>query len=530
MKHVWNTKKGRVVTILLALCCIAAILWGGYAFRLYQQPKFQDVTIELGTSSLGIDQFTTAYATLSKCRFASDVSAIDIGKVGSYPITLSHGGKEETVFLHIQDTIAPTVEFIPCLEKPSGYLPDAMDFVSSFSDYSEVTAHFAQEPILTEDYGDVTVQVVVEDACGNRTESTCILRTLWLRDALLWELGKEITKADILLNPEKDSNLVDQSELDAINQAGIGQYTIISSTAAKTVECRILVQDTLGPALQLKDVHIYPGDHAALRDFVISCEDPSGVAELILLTELYFETIGHQTVKIQATDSLGNVTLGEATLIVSTDMEAPVFTGLEELSVEKYGTPDYFTGVIAEDAIDGKCEVTCDYSNVDVNTAGTYYITYTAIDKSGNTATARRKVIVEHDAEDTAALVAEIAEQLENDPEKIRNYVRRMIAYNSNWGGDDPVWYGFKNRVGNCYVHALCLDALLQYYGYETHIIWVEDKSHYWVLIYLEGIGWRHIDATPADVHSIFSLMTDEQRLETLWGRTWDTSKWPAAE
>ncbi len=530
MKHVWNTKKGRVLVILLALCCVAGILWGGYAYWLYQQPKFQDVTIELGATSLGIDQFTTEYAQLRKCRFASDVSAIDIGKVGSYPITLSHGGKEETVFLHIQDTTLPSVEFIRCLEKPSGYTPDAMDFVSNFSDYSEVTAYFAQEPVLTEDYGDISVQLVVEDAWGNRTEQTCVLRTLWLREELIWEFDTHITKADLLLNPEKDSQLLDQSELDAINQSGIGQYTIVSSTAAKTMECHITVQDTLGPSLEVKDVRIYPGDHAILQNFVISCEDASGVSELILLTELDFETLGHQTVQIQATDTLGNVTTAEATLIVSTDMDAPVFTGLEELTVEKYGTPDYFAGVTAEDAIDGKCEVTCDFDNVDVTTAGTYYITYTAADKSGNVATVRRKVIVEHDQEDTAALVAEIAEQLENDPEKIRNYVRRMIAYNSNWGGDDPVWYGFKNRVGNCYVHALCLDALLQYYGYETHIIWVDDHSHYWVLIYLEGIGWRHIDATPADVHSIFSLMTDEQRLETLWGRTWDTSKWPAAE
>ena len=154
---------------------------------------------------------------------------------------------------------------------------------------------------------------------------------------------------------------------------------------------------------------------------------------------------------------------------------------------------------------------------------------YTATDRSGNSATYRRKVTVAHDAEDTNALVAEHAAKCGTTIQSIRNYVLGNIYYNTNWGGDDPVWYGFTNRIGNCYVHALCLQRLLTYHGYTTQLIWVTDRSHYWLIVSMDG-GWKHIDATPSALHSKYMFMDDAQRLETLSGRTWDTTQWPACE
>lgn len=530
MKKFFGSTKGKVTIGILVLLLLAGLGWGGYELWLYQQPKFRDVTIELGTDSLGIQQFTTEYARLKKCRFASDVSAIDIAKVGEYPVTLAHGKQQETVKLIIQDTTAPKVTWRETLTKPSGYVPEAMDFVENFSDYSETTVYFDQEPVLNENYEDVAVTVIVEDAQGNKVSQDCILSTAWIRTELTWELGAELTKAQILLNPEKDDALIDQADIDAINQGGVGEYTVLSAVADRVMECVVTVQDTTGPELNLKMYHVYPGTEVKLEDFVASCTDLSGDVEMKLLTEPDIETLGRQTIQIEAKDAYGNVTLGETILIVTTDMEAPTIEGLTELSVEKHSEPDYMKGIVVKDNIDENCTVTFDESKVDLTKAGTYYLTYTATDNSGNEATGRRKIIVEHDEEDTKLLVAEIAAKLENNPEKLRDYVRGNIGYNSQWGGDDPVWYGFKNKGGNCYVHALCLDALLQYYGYETQLIWVKDKTHYWLLINLDGIGWRHIDPTPSQLHGRYSLMTDAQRQSTLSGRKWDTTAWPAAE
>ena len=530
MKKFFATKAGKILLGCLVLILIGGAAFGGYTFWLYQQPKFHDVTIELGTTTLDMGQFTTKHARLSRCYFASDLSVIDISSTGEYPLVLAHGNQHEQVWLRIVDTTAPKAQFRTELTKAVGYQPDANDFVENYADYSDVTVFFETEPEMKDGQAECRVNVIVEDTHGNRIQQECLLMLTWMQSEITLELGGELTMADIVLAEEGYDQLIDQTQIDAINQAGPGEYEISAEQDGKTWVCKVTVQDTTGPALQLQDWHVYPGEEAVLEDFVISCEDASGEVELTLLTQLDFETIGRQTVQIQAKDSNGNVTVGEAVLAVSNDRIAPQLYGLTELSIPKKSSPDFLAGVTAQDNVDETVTITCDEAAVDVTKAGTYYLTYTAVDSSGNATSGKRKITVEHDQEDTWDLVKELAPTLENDPEKLRDFVRGKIGYNSQWGGDDPVWYGFKTRAGNCYVHALCLDSLLQYYGYETQLIWVKDKTHYWLLINLEGIGWRHIDPTPSELHGRYSLMTDAQRLSTLSGRVWDTTAWPAAE
>ena len=529
MKKFFSTKFGKFLRAFLILALLGGAAFGGYSYWLYRQPKFQDVTIELGTTSLGIEQFTTEYAKPGKCRFASDLSAVNIGAVGQYPITLSHGKQQQTVMLTIQDTTAPRASFHSQITRSVGYVPEAMDFVADFSDYSEVSVSFEKEPVLKEDHSDVKIRIVVEDAYGNKTLGESILITGWLKEAVTAELGVPLTKADVLLSMA-DEALIDQLELDDINSAGVGEYTLLSVTGGKTMECIVTVVDTTAPTLKLKDWHVYPGTAVKAEDFVSSCKDASKDVKLSFVTEPDVDTVGRTTVQVKAVDPYGNETVAEAVLNVSTDIQAPKFGPVKELTVPKHSAPDFLAGITATDNVDEQVTITCDETRVDLTKAGTYYLTYTATDSAGNEATTKRKITVEHDQADTWALVEEIAKTLENDPEKLRDYVRSKIGYTSSWGGDDPVWQGFKTRGGNCYVHALCLDALLQYYGYETQLIWVKDKTHYWLLIHLDGIGWRHIDPTPSSQHGRYSLMTDKQRLATLSGRKWDTTAWPAAE
>jgi hypothetical protein len=166
----------------------------------------------------------------------------------------------------------------------------------------------------------------------------------------------------------------------------------------------------------------------------------------------------------------------------------------------------------------------------DLSATGTVRITVTARDASGNLTRVRRKITVLHDEEDTLALVKSIAAELGDDPEALRNYVRSSISYTHSWGGDDPVWYGFTYRQGNCYVHALCLKAIFDEKGINNQLIWVTDKTHYWLIVEIEPGVWRHIDPTPSNIHSTYSLMTDDMRYWTLSGRNWDRSQWPACE
>ena len=580
---------------------------GGYTLWHYKQPKFHDVTMELGEQLPAVTAFLTEAAKAEKAALVTREGSIDLSCVGTQELTFTYGKKTETVRLTIEDTTAPTLK-LRDVSADIGTELTPTDFVEEVVDYSKVRLTFA-EPLETPDgYGDVTVEVVATDESGNETRETCTLSYVWMRSQLTLELGGSLSKGDILMNPEKDWDLLDQATLDALTTAGVGTYPVSTTTAdGKTGTCQVTVVDTVKPELKVKDVKVYEGEAVSMEDFLQSATDLSGPVATKLLQEPNTSKAGTYTITVEAADINGNITTADAKLVVIKDTDAPVFSGLKKLSVDKgkqpnytsgvtandakdgkvafeydasgvdlskpgtytvtytaqdkagnkateqrkitvladtqapkfsglkdisakkNKTPDYTTGVTAKDNWDGVVEFTYDDSKVNLSKAGTYYVTYTAVDNAGNKATARRKVVINHDQEDTDALVREVAAGLSSDPEAIRDYVRNSIKYSSSWGDDDPVWYGFKNKKGNCYVHALCLQALLEAKGYETKLIWVTDKSHYWNLIKLDGV-WKHIDATPGVRHTKYSLMNDEQRLETLQGRKWDTSKWPACE
>ena len=209
--------------------------------------------------------------------------------------------------------------------------------------------------------------------------------------------------------------------------------------------------------------------------------------------------------------------------------QEPHFSGLNDLEAAVDTPPDYTQGVQALDAQGNAMTFTYDDSGVDLSTQGTYYVTYTARDAAGNTVTARRQVDVNHTMAETESVVAWLAGGCEDDPVSIKLYIQEHINYSSNYGAGDPVWYGINHGIGNCYVHARVLQEVLEYKGYDVQLIWTTDKSHYWVIVDMGGY-WRHLDATPGDSHGWTRLMTDEERLASLDGRTWDASAWPACE
>ena len=520
-------RTGRILAVLAALLIALGAAWGTWRDA---QPKFRDVTISAGEEMPLLEDYFTEFAVAGKCEFVTDLSGLDGFSVGDHEVVLRQGQRQETVTLHIVDTLAPELE-VQDLEVALGTQITTEDLITHLWDHTQVTVAFAREPEIPDNYSDLTLEVIATDTSGNTSTASATVSFVWMRTELTVEFGTVLTAADILYDAEKDADLLSQEDLDRINQEGVGQYEITSTAQGRSLVCRVTVQDTQGPVLVLQEHQEYLRGSVRLEDFLVSAEDLSGEVTVTLLTTHDCSVEGPQTVRVEAKDIYGNTTVAETTLYVVTDVTAPVISGGNDtLSVPKNTQPNYLAGVSARDDRDGAVNVTVDDSKVDLTTAGTYFVTYIARDSSGNEAKLRRKVIVEHDAEDTAALVAAIAATLENDPEKIRDYVRSSIRYSTDWGGDDPVWKGFTDKSGNCYVHALCLKAILDLKGYNTQLIWVTNKTHYWLIIEMEPGVWRHIDPTPSDLHSRYSLMTDQQRLWTLSGRDWDHSQWPACE
>lgn len=521
-KHLKHTVF-RCAGVMMAAAALAGCLSGCGG-----SGKFQDATHELGTGGLTVEVFLKDGVKPGKAYFVTDMKALDLTVPGEHKVTLRYGDEEETVRLTIADTVAPQVTFVKARTLKPGEELKPEDFVEFVSDPEDATVRFAQDVAIPEDYSDLTVEVVVSDANGNEVRDTSQVSFQWMQKELTWEYGPQITKGDILVNPQVDGDRVNQADLDRINESGVGTYTL----DLKGAKCTITVQDTKGPELDVRMVHVWPSQFVNLDSFVSKVEDPSGVETVEILNEVATAAKGEFPVKIRAVDTLGNETIAETLLKVNSDHRPPVFEGLEDMVAKKHEKPDYETGVSVSDLEDSSVEFTYDDSDVDLTAPGSYFVTYTARDTSGNEAVARRKIMVTPDETDVKALVDEIAAELSDDPKELRNFAWQKIRYGASWGEPDPTWHGFTNWSGNCLVHAYCLKALLDAKGYETQLIWTQDKSHYWVLVNLEelGMGWRHMDATPSQQHLRVLYMTDYDRYANLDGRNWDRTLWPKAE
>jgi len=536
-----------VLLFLLALLCTAC---SSAESSSYDDPTFKNITVELGSDlTLTPALFYDGNVKPDTVRFSEEgITAVDLNRVDVYDITLHHITEQNgdditftpvTVTLTVRDTTPPTVTFRDHTADV-GYQPDGEDFVESAEDLSPLAYDVTvadPEAFLT------TVTVTVTDAYGNMTKSEQTLTLNWLKPAYTLELGTTLREPDLLLGIGYGNGAFTEEQLASVG-ATIGDFELTAASGGHTQTVKITVADTTPPTIELRNLHRLPGETATMEDFIVSTSDLTAVTTE-LVTPLTMTEAGSYTIVIAAVDESGNRTEATTQLIISknSDVTAPVFKGLDAMSVVRGSSPDYLDGVSATDKAEGAVRFTVDASAVNINKAGTYYITYTASDSSGNVATKKRKITVSaHTAEDTAALVKEMSDQIgydftskKDEVLAIRDFIR-TIRYNTDWGDPDPTYYGFTTWKGNCKVHATTLKDILDLRGYETNLIWVKEEytPHYWVQIKLDG-KWYHIDATPVGTHNKApALMNDEERLYYLREknytspRLWDTSLWPA--
>ncbi len=518
----------RVVIVINAIMLIAIILFLYLLFR----PKFKDVSIELGTESISVDNFLVSSMYKKNAKSITDLSQIDFSKVGAYDIVLAFNGKNETVKLNIVDTIAPKVKFTD-LHRYIGYEINAEDFIVEKEDLSEMTVSILEAPENLDEYSDYKVKISVKDSSGNETIGECNLSISWILDELYQELGMPLDVNKLVLGNSENESKIPQSEIDKVNTSVIGEYEIRTEYEGKEYVSKIIVQDTTPPDLELKNITIYDDERIdSYTQFIKSVSDISGKPSTSLKTEIDYSKIGNQEIVIEAVDVNGNRVEKTAVLTITKDVFEPVISGLTNITVRKNSQINYYSGVKAVDEKDGACEITVDSSGVNVSVAGTYYATYISKDTKGNTTRKTRKIMVEHDESDTNAKFEEFYNKYcaGKDIVSMSNEVRTRITYEANWGGNDPVWYGLTEGKGNCYVHTMIMQRCLQKAGYTNQIIYRLDKGHYWNLVYIDGV-WRHLDSTPSLRHTK-GLLTDEQKWNDagLDGVGWDRSLWPAAE
>lgn len=510
-----------LVIVVLILTLISFLIF--FVYNKYSK-KFKDVSIELGTDKVELSQFVADEKYMDSAKFVTDMSTIDFSKTGSYQIELSYGDVTQVVTLNIIDTTPPEVEF-KNIDKYVDYELKADDFIKSKKDLSEMTTSIINPPEIT-GIGTYDITVEVKDSSNNITSNVCKLNVSRVVKEFNLELGNKLQKKDILLNYEEDKDSLSQTEIDKINKKEVGEYELKVKINGEEEIVKIIIKDTKAPELKLKNVTIYDDEKVSGKNaFIVSAKDASGEVKTNLKTEIDYKKIGTQKITIEAEDKYGNKVEKTANLTIKKDTEGPVFYGLSSMSVEKNSSPNYKSGVKAVDARDGSCTFSVNSSAVNLSKAGTYYITYTAKDKKGNSSTARRKITVNHNQEDTNNKFNQFYNSYlaGKSVSSIVSTIRNKIYYNSSWGGNDPVWYGLTNYTGNCYVHALLVQKALNKAGIQNQLIYTTDRTHYWNLVYQNG-KWRHYDATPG--RHLIGPATDEQKLNSpsMQGRKWSSS------
>ena len=253
---------------------------------------------------------------------------------------------------------------------------------------------------------------------------------------------------------------------------------------------------------------------------------------------LYYNHLQIQAREAEAAETAAQEEKQEAT---PSDTTAPVIEGAEDLTAYVGDSISYKANVTVTDDTDPNPQLTVDNSQVNVTEAGSYTVTYTATDASGNSVSQDITLTLEEKPEGYVdpELIYEEAQPIYDsiitddmtDMEKafaIYKWVRGNIGYSgssdkSHWTAG--AYEAFTKRTGDCFTYFAAAKALYNMAGIDN--VDVEKKQpassrHYWSLINI-GNGWYHVDCTPfKGGDDDFFMLTDEELA------AYDASHWNA--
>ena len=214
------------------------------------------------------------------------------------------------------------------------------------------------------------------------------------------------------------------------------------------------------------------------------------------------------------------------------DQEAPVLSGVHDLTVYQGDTIAYMSGITATDETDLNPSITVDSSSVDLSRPGEYQIVYTATDASGNTTQEKAAVTVMEkkagfvDLDTIYAAADAKLEEIIRDNATMKQQIHDIYAWarlHLRYGGhsDRTDWRQtayvmLTEGEGDCYGFWAVTKLLFE--RLEIPNIDVrkvkqsaDDTDHFWSLLSLDGgTTWYHFDATPrAGEGDDFCLVTD---------------------
>ncbi|MBQ8558395.1 MAG: DUF5011 domain-containing protein [Tyzzerella sp.] len=175
--------------------------------------------------------------------------------------------------------------------------------------------------------------------------------------------------------------------------------------------------DTTAPVIECTQEAFSLAETAEKGDYAVSLtahdEIDGDLTEKITVddSEVQYGIVGTYTIKASVSDSSGNKCEKIFDVNIK-DTTAPTlsFTTMTFTLTEGDGAPNYAGVVTANDSVDGNITgaVVIDDSSVNYNSAGTYEVTYTITDNSGNSATQKVTVTIKEKVSTSSASTSSV--------------------------------------------------------------------------------------------------------------------------
>ncbi|MDH5518298.1 MAG: DUF5011 domain-containing protein [Gammaproteobacteria bacterium] len=372
------------------------------------------VTINQGDSY--VDAGATASDNIDFFVSVVSTGSVDINTAGTYSITYSATDSSNntatvTRTVHVNDTTAPVITLNDAaaitFTKGDSYLEPGATAVDNVDANVSVVISGAVD---TSTAGTYTLTYTATDTAGN-TSSVTRTVTVTLNDSTAPLISLNGAATITLLQggsyTEAGATAVDNIDgtvavaiAGSVNTATAGTYIIsYSATDAagntSSITRTVTVSDTTAPQITLNGAAtITLAQGASYNELGATAVDNlDGQISVAISGSANTSTAGTYTITYTATDAAGNTASRTRTVIVA-DTTAPVITlnGAASITLTQ-GTAYSEQGATATDNFDGSVTVVISGS-VNINTVGTYTITYTATDAAGNSSSLTRTVTV----------------------------------------------------------------------------------------------------------------------------------------
>ena len=413
------------------------------------------VTVEDTTAPIITANPTQVYERFvvrSEPEFLSDVNAsvdepgititsdfttmVDLDVVGSYTVTLTAvdaSGNEAVpvqVIVTVEDTTAPIITANPTQTYERFTVRSEAEFLSDVNASIDepdvaITSNFSTVVDL-DTVGSYTVTLTAVDASGNESVPVDVVVTVENTRIPIITANPTQTYERFIVRNETDFFADVNATIDEIGASltsdftlivdldSVGTYTVTISgedqvgNVAVPVQVVVTVEDTTAPIItanptQLYERFIVKSEAAFLSDVNASVDEPSVVITSDFTTVVDLDTVGNYTVTLAAVDASGNEAIPVQIVVTVEDTTAPIIMANPTQTYERFivKSEAAFLSDVNASVDEPGVVITSDFATaVDLDIVGSYTVTLTAVDDSGNEAIPVQVVVT---VEDTVA-------------------------------------------------------------------------------------------------------------------------------